>query len=251
FTMLRLKEVKETIEKVNSQKLKNKIFILEYSQRDLPYILEKVDFKKLLFIRGSWYHALHYRPEYHILLKKQADYKLLSPFTNEAEARGYVENIKTIVLKTSASMSPIEMMRLVNQVASQSYDYAGYQIGAVLGKKTGGKYKYISSSHNIIVPFETYAMHYGAAREENFAQSQDLNHYDTVHAEMSLLLKVMSQKINLTNTSLFISVLPCPTCARMLGQTNITEFVYANDHSDGYALKMLEMSGKSVKRLVV
>jgi len=36
----------------------------------------------------------------------------------------------------------------------------------------------------------------------------------------------------------------------MLSQTDIAEFVYQEDHSDGYAIKMLELAGKKVRRIV-
>jgi deoxycytidylate deaminase len=44
--------------------------------------------------------------------------------------------------------------------------------------------------------------------------------------------------------------MPCPACARMLSQTDIEEFVYSIDHSEGYAVKMLEAAGKKVRRIV-
>ena len=50
---------------------------------------------------------------------------------------------------------------------------------------------------------------------------------------------------------MFINLMPCPTCARMLAMTDIEEFVYSIDHSDGYAVKMLEAAGKKVRRVVV
>jgi deoxycytidylate deaminase len=94
-------------------------------------------------------------------------------------------------------------------------------------------------------------MHYGAAREIHFSPPHDVNHYDTVHAEVELILQASRQKIGLKDTSFFINTLPCPMCARMLSQTDIKELVYQNDHSEGYAIKMLEACGKIVRRLVL
>jgi hypothetical protein len=36
----------------------------------------------------------------------------------------------------------------------------------------------------------------------------------------------------------------------MFTQTDIAEFVYVEDHSDGYGFKMLELAGKKVRRIV-
>jgi hypothetical protein len=36
----------------------------------------------------------------------------------------------------------------------------------------------------------------------------------------------------------------------MLSETDIEEFVYSIDHSEGYAIKLLEAAGKKVRRIV-
>jgi deoxycytidylate deaminase len=78
----------------------------------------------------------------------------------------------------------------------------------------------------------------------------DLNHYDVNHAEVELITQAVRDHLDLAGTTLFINVLPCPTCARMLTSTDIAEFVYAEDHSSGYAIRMLEAAGKTVRRIV-
>ena len=78
----------------------------------------------------------------------------------------------------------------------------------------------------------------------------DLNYYDTVHAEINLIIDAQKNHIDLKNTVLFINLLPCPHCARALCETDISEIFYTLDHSDGYAVALLEKSGKKVQRLV-
>jgi len=119
-----------------------------------------------------------------------------------------------------------------------------------LGRRTTEQYELIATSFNRVVPYQTYAMHNGAAREKNFSPMHDLNHYDTNHAEVELIIKAQKLGIDLHGTTLFINLLPCPTCARMFVSTDIAEFVYREDHSDGYAVKMLETAGKAVRRVV-
>jgi deoxycytidylate deaminase len=140
-------------------------------------------------------------------------------------------------------------MAVAQTAAKQSFDY-NMQTGVALARHNGTSYELIATAYNGVVPYQTYAMHHGAARERNFSPMHDLNHYDTNHAEVELILKAQKQKLDLHSTTLFINLLPCPSCARMLAHTDIETFVYREDHSDGYAVKMLEQSGKKVIRLV-
>jgi deoxycytidylate deaminase len=141
------------------------------------------------------------------------------------------------------------MLGFANSMAKLSLDYS-FQTGVTLGKKTKGGYKHIASAYNKVVPYQTYALHYGASRETNFSVPHDLNHYDAIHAEVALILKVAANKLDLADASLFINLLPCPSCARMFTQTPITDFIYTEDHSAGYAVQLLEKAGKTVRRVV-
>jgi deoxycytidylate deaminase len=93
-------------------------------------------------------------------------------------------------------------------------------------------------------------MHHGYAREINFSPANDLNYYDTNHAEVEAVIAAGEQGIDLAGTTLFINVLMCPTCSRLFTSTGIAEFVYREDHSAGYAIQMLQAAHKTVRRLV-
>ena len=144
----------------------------------------------------------------------------------------------------------LEMLALADKTATQSFDYS-FQMGACLGLRTGSDYKFITTAFNQVIPYQTYALHHGNSREKNHSLIHDTNHYDTIHAEMQILIKALSGSINLDRTSLFVNLLPCPNCARTLSQTNIAEFVYLHDHSSAYAVDLLQKSGKIVRRLVI
>jgi deoxycytidylate deaminase len=92
-------------------------------------------------------------------------------------------------------------------------------------------------------------MHHGNSREANISPPHDLNHKDTVHAEVEILIKAGKDNIDLAGTTVFINLLPCPACARMFADTDIKELVYREDHSSGYAVKLLEVAGKKVRRI--
>jgi deoxycytidylate deaminase len=249
FKTLQPADAQKLITKVNAAKLPHKIVTLGYFQRDFAYILDKLDFKKVLLINGSWKHMFHTLPAYYLLATRHTPYELLSPFASETEARVYAERTPLTEVPQSGRFSDIEMLELAGKVATQSYDY-GFQTGVALGRKQGNKYELLATGFNRVVPFQTYAMHYGASREQHFSPVNDLNHYDTIHAEVDFILNAQKQGLDLHSTTLFINLLPCPACARMFTQTDITEFVYREDHSAGYAIKMLEAAGKKVRRIV-
>lgn len=255
FRTLQLETIQKVIDKVDVSKTPRKIYTLHYFQRELNHILEKVSFKHHLFINGSWHKAFHNLPQYYTLANNRRSYELISPFVNEDEARSYTKKIekeidRTLPLPKQGKILPEkEMMKAAFRVAAYSFDY-NFQTGVSFGSKTKNGYTFQAAAYNAVVPFQGYAMHYGAARETHFSPPHDVNHYDTVHAEVALVLGAAHKKVNLRGVTIFINTLPCPTCARMLSQSNIKELVYQNDHSEGYAIAMLELAGKIVRRIV-
>ncbi|HEY4160806.1 MAG TPA: hypothetical protein VGM08_01970 [Candidatus Saccharimonadales bacterium] len=250
FRMLTPEIIEPTISKVNTASAKHKIYTLTYSQRDIVYLYEKVHFKEVLLVNGSWYHGFHHRPEYYTLVNAGTPFTNISPFVSAQEAKDFAGNTELSVLPTSGIFSEIEMMGLAKQAASHSYDYAAAQTGGAVGRKKGGKYELVATSHNRIVPYETYAMHLGSEREKHFSPVNDLSHYDTIHYEVAFMVDAVKNKLDLSGVTVFETVLSCPHCARMIAATDIAEIVYWEDHSDGYAVKMLEAAGKTVRRLV-
>jgi hypothetical protein len=251
FTMLRAEQVQDVIDRVNTADMPHRVYTLSYGQRDLPFILEKIPFKRAVCVNGSWYHAFHQRPEFYRLVQQRTPYELISPFADEDEAKAYAAALPALPALPTDPCNTTEMLQLANEAARYSLDSAGFQIGVTLGHEAGGGlYKPLLRTFNRVVPYQTYAMHYGASRERHFSPAHDLNHYDTNHAEVEAIIAAGEQGIDLAGTSLFINLLPCPTCARMFTSTPIQEFVYSQDHSAGYAVKMLEAAGKTVRRIV-
>jgi deoxycytidylate deaminase len=250
FRTLEIKAVQTIIDKVNTASPKHKIYILNYFQRETPYLFEKLDFQKIILVNGSWHRSFHTRSEYYALVNREQKYEMVSPFADEKEAKAYEKKVsKEIrVLPAKAPLSETEMLEAAQQAAKESYDYS-FQTGVALGKKTKSGYVLLETSFNKVVPYQTYALHHGASREKNFSPPNDLNHYDAVHAEVEMIIKTSKQGIDLKGTTLFINLLPCPSCARMFAETDIEEFVYSVDHSGGYAIDLLEKAGKKVHRL--
>jgi deoxycytidylate deaminase/diadenosine tetraphosphate (Ap4A) HIT family hydrolase len=252
FRTLQATTVQKIIDKVNDSKSPHKIYTLSYFQREAKYILDKLQFARIVLINGSWHKSFHIREEYYIIANRQIPYEFTSPFASEQEARDYEAHITKEWGKEklpNSSLSEAEMMHTAAASSKKSYDYS-FQTGVALGRQTKNGYKLLATGFNKVVPFQTFALHYGAAREQHYSPPHDLNHYDTIHAEVDTILKVQKQGIDLKDATLFINLLPCPSCARMFCETDIAEFVYAHDHSDGYAITLLEKAGKKVRRLV-
>jgi deoxycytidylate deaminase len=249
FATLQRKSVQSVIDKVNNSPSKHRIATLVYAQRDLLHVINGLDIRQFIGVNGSWKYSFHTQAPYYALIQRSIPYTLVSPFADEAEAQDYAKRTKLLRPPARGIFDERQMLDIAAQAAKQSYDYS-FQTGTSLGRKKGNKYALLATTCNPVVPYQTYAMHHGAARETNFSPPHDINHYDTVHAEVGLIIKAQKENIDLMGTTLFINLLPCPTCARMLSQTDIAEFVYQEDHSDGYAIKMLELAGKKVRRTV-
>lgn len=257
FIMLEKSAVEPLVRQIHSARLKHSAYIFTYSQRDVAHILEKKLFRSLVLVRGSWKGSLHLTTLGSSLLKNKLSYEQVSPFIDETEAKAYVTThekdiIRSIKLpKIGTSHSKEEMIRLTDLVAKQSYDY-GFQTGAVLAKKrVDEQYTLLAFGFNKVVPYQTYALHFGASRELHVSPPNDQNHYDTVHAEMHVLVSCLRSNTDVKDTTLFVNLMPCPACGRALAETDISAYVYTHDHSEGYSLKLLQQAGKNVTRLVV
>lgn len=251
FKMLKRSTIQPIVDRVNALKGAHQIEVLEYSQAELPEIVSSHEFKRVLLVNGSWKFTFQNHSAYAVLNERRIPFKYISPFVDEDEAKAYEASHTPSITQPDASkvMSEDEMLAIAAESAKQSYDYS-FQTGAVLGKKVGEGYKYVLEAFNKVVPYQTYALHHGNSREKYVTGVHDTNHYDTIHAEMLLLIRALQQTIDIAGATLFINLLPCPTCARTLSQTDINEVVYVNDHSDGYATKLLQDSGKTVRKAV-
>jgi deoxycytidylate deaminase len=259
FTMLVPDTFTELIEKINSNQEANgetfRIATLRYNQRDLKHILGEIDFKRVILVNGSWKYSFHTTEPFYVLAKKRTPYELVGAFLDEAEAHRYEEDtwphMRELFEIKAGKYTEAEMLDIAAKTAKLSFDYS-FQTGVALGKKAGGKkdtYELRAATFNKVVPYQTYALLNGAAREQHFSPPHDLNYYDAVHAEVELVIKAGKEHVPLKGTTLFINLLPCPRCAQMLAETDIDEFVYSIDHSEGYAIKLLETAGKKVRRI--
>lgn len=249
FRMLERKTIQPIIDKVKDSSSPYKIQVLEYAQKDLPKLVEKLSSnQRVLLVNGSWKYAFHNSESYKVLLKNNVAIKFISPFVDEQEAQKYEKSHSAIASlpATGGLLTEQELFDVADSVALQSFDYS-FQTGVALGRKVADKYEFVTAAYNKVIPYQTYALHHGNSREKHLSPPSDTNHYDTIHAEMALLVDALRNGIDLKDTTLFINLLPCPNCARTLSQTDIAGVVYRLDHSGGYAANLLKICGKKVK----
>jgi deoxycytidylate deaminase len=249
FRMLQRKDIEPLMTKVNATSQHHTVSTITYDQRDAKFLLTKLKLSKVILVNGSWKFVFHARPEYFTLQTAAIPFEHVSPFADEQEAVDYARRFKFDRPKPDGGLEDHEVLALAQDAARESFDY-NMQTGVALARKSRDKYELITTTCNTVIPYQSYAMHHGATREIHYSPMHDLNFYDTNHAEVELVVKAQREHIDLSGTTLFINLLPCPTCARMFTLTDIQEFVYREDHSDGYAVKVLEQAGKQVRRLV-
>lgn len=254
FKMLQLDDAENIVNKVKESTSPHKIYTLSYFQHEQKHLFEKISFTRAVFVSGSWKYMLHTSETFYALVRAGIPYDQVSPFADEQEALVYDADKRDLLLTATASVGSIldeaGMLRVASEVSRGSYD-STYQTGVSLGKSiASGEYALLAASFNKVVPYQTYAWHFGPLREVNFSAPGDLNHYDAVHAEVQLLIKAAREEISLSGATIFINLLPCPSCARMFAETDIAELVYSEDHSAGYAVALLEKAGKKVRRFV-
>jgi dCMP deaminase len=245
FETLTLKKLKQSLAELDTEA--SKINILQYDFRHVKYILRELKLSAVIGIYGSWHKAFHFTPIYFELNQKDLPYKLVSGFVDEKAAKNYAQELVQIeqsIDLPGGKLSDQELLALAAKVAHFSCDYT-FQTGAVLAKEN----QVLATAYNRVIPYKTYSLHHGASKEKHFSPPQDLNYFDTNHAEVELLLKAAKRKIDLAESTLYINLLPCPTCARMVAQSPIKKIVYQHDHSQGYAFKLLSKVGKKVRRI--
>lgn len=229
--------------------------VLYHFHKDIKYIIKELKPSKVIFVNGSWAGQIHYRSEYWKALDVGAKVELISPFSSEREARNYKLRIKNEKLKMeklyseTKKYSDKELLGIAKEVAKASWDWIG-QIGAVLAKNG----KVLAVAYNRVVPYQAYQMHFGSIREKLHIPAREMLETQlTNHAETEILEIVRRQGINLKGATLYVNVFPCPICAKMLSRTEIGKIVYSQDHNLGndFGYKVLEMSGKKLKRIVI
>ncbi len=64
-----------------------------------------------------------------------------------------------------------------------------------------------------------------------------------LHAEQNAIIQAAVYGVGLQDVTLYCTIQPCITCAKMLINANVTRIVYEGDYPDQLATEMLEAAG--------
>lgn len=259
FRTLKKEILLEIQSKISSQnpKLASGFKTIRLSQQLLPQFLEKEHFDKIILINGSWKTAFFRTKVGEILLNKGLKPSFKSPFCSSEEAKTYHSNLKEEIQSNfSIEIKPflikpnfnIEDFFMLAEISSRrSWDYT-WQTGAVLSVEN----KPVLYGYNRVFPYETSMMHHGSKKEHGvdketshkFLNNLTLN--ETLHAEIDILIQALNQKIDLENAILYVSLMPCPDCARAIAASRISQVYCKGIHYGGESKEILEEAGKKV-----
>lgn len=249
FKMLTESDVEYLVGKVATSGSPNRVYTLIYPQREEIEVVRAIKPKHVVIVRGSYQYVFHRRPLYHVLNEKRIPFDLVTPFRDETEAKAYLTHATRNLPKLKLTPgSEADMLELAHQAAANSFDYS-MQVGCVVATKKITRYHPLVAADNSVVPYQTHALYAGNSREEHQSEAHDSNYYDTIHAEMKALVRLSEIGESLHGKSLFVTMLPCPNCARALSQAGLSEIVYELDHSDGYAVQLLEQCGVKMRKV--
>lgn len=249
FQTLPINAIEPLAQKIAAAHLPHKLIVLSYPQIAVDDVIRAIRPKNVVLVRGSWHLVFQRRSTYDLLTRRNIPFSFVSPFVHDSEAKEYLASIEGHL---PYEPNPLigdrrAMLAAAQKVATASCDYS-FQTGVVLAEPTDQGYRLVDAACNEVVPYQTYALHYGNSREEHLSEVHDANHYDTIHAEMNLLVRALKTGRNFEGKSLFINMMPCPSCARTLVKTGLAEVVYNKVHSDGYAVELFEHAGIKTRK---
>jgi deoxycytidylate deaminase len=215
--------------------------IVEYRQADAVEIIKKLDFDRAIVVNGSFHRSFHLRPEYQAIVEKPATVRYVSPFVDEAEAIEFALRFPPAEIKAKPPLDDQKMLEVINQSAAQAF-INDFQTAAAIVKDG----QLLTVQHNPVVPYETYAWHFGLSREKHADRPGQSDHYDAVHAETTALIAVRPDQAR--GATIYMRTFPCPHCARNLVFAGIKEIVYELDYGDKYSYNLLDKANVQYRR---
>jgi len=232
------KTLKGDFVKSLADKSKGLLEVVEYAQKDGVAIIGKVDFNRAIIINGSFHRSFHLRPEYDAIIEKGAEVRYESPFTSEDEAKAFAKKFE--VKKSLPKFNPKTIQDIIEKESKKAF-ITDFQTAAAIVKDG----EIIALSHNKVVPYETYAWHFGLEREKHKSPPGDSSKYDTVHAETAAMMNAGSGTHGAT---VYMQTFPCPHCARNILHAGIKEVVYKLDYGDEYGYNLFNRAGVKYRR---
>ncbi|QQR93460.1 hypothetical protein IPJ91_03360 [bacterium] len=219
--------------------------ILKYNFDNWKDILQELDFEKVILINASWHRSFHRRAEYEILKSRNIPYQFSSSYFSDEEAKldsnvDYSKLDKLIgteLLETDTE----SIWNILNEIKVYSYDHLFQTSCLILNDN-----QILSWGVNKIMPYETYDFHHVSSNEKMLTPMNSSDAQDTIHAEMNAILKV-GNKDDLKGAKLFIELMPCPWCAKVIAESGIGEVSCKLVHNGGHAAELFKEMGVRMK----
>lgn len=114
------------------------------------------------------------------------------------------------------------------------------QVGAVVVKDK----QVLATGYNGAPTGITHCDQVGCLREElEIPSGQRHEICRALHAEQNAFLQAAKHGVNLSESSLYITVQPCSICAKMIINAGIKKVIIAGDYPDEFALDFLKEAG--------
>lgn len=118
-----------------------------------------------------------------------------------------------------------EIMKAAHDEAQKSSDW-WRQIGALLIKDG----KVILKTHNKHLPSESTPLFSGDPRS-NFDAGEHIELSSVLHGEAGIIAEAARRGISLEGCSLYVTIFPCPNCAKLIAASGIKKVFYSKGYS--------------------
>lgn len=140
------------------------------------------------------------------------------------------------------------------QYIKLAYDYANKhskclrrKVGAILVPYDHEK---IILSTNIPVPDALQCIKEGCLRDcTHILSGQRTNICRCIHAEVDLILQCALQNISPLNSTVYCTLSPCVSCARILSKAQIRRLVFCEDYPDSQYISIFKSSGIEFEKI--
>jgi len=120
------------------------------------------------------------------------------------------------------------------------------QVGAIIVRDK----RILSTGYNGAPRQMTHCSKKGCIRNiQGIPSGQRHEYCRGVHAEQNAILQAAIFGFSVSNATIYSTVYPCVTCAKMLINVGITEVIYGEDYNDPLAREMFEEAGVKVRRI--
>jgi len=151
---------------------------------------------------------------------------------------GNVKSMKPVGYdRESALAFDRSMMELAANEAEKSSDWWRH-VGAVLVKDG----VVLTTSFNHAVPSEM--MSYVLGNPRDFIEAGKMSHFsDVLHSEKKVLAFALRQGVSTTGADIYVSVFPCPDCAKMIAYSGIKRCFFGSGHASLDGQEVLRSQG--------